>query len=125
MTSLTPSLCQQIVKEAWQKLGAPGKPVTLQVTPEAVTRGLDSSMVMLPPEGHSLERAQAVDKRRRKETTGRERWGSRGSRRVPGSLLRSYVARAGPLCDVKDRYGSGPQQTAPSVHTHTPPTQLH
>ena len=67
MTSLTPSLCQQIVKEAWQKLGAPGKPVTLQVTPEAVTRGLDSSMVMLLPEGHSLERAQAVDKRRRKE----------------------------------------------------------
>lgn len=67
MTSLTPNSCQQIVKEAWQKLGAPGKPVTLQLTPEAVTKVLDSSIVTLPPEGHGLERAQAVDKRRRKE----------------------------------------------------------
>lgn len=89
------------------KAGCPRKASDIQLTPEAATSGLDSSIVMLPPEGHGLRKAQAANKRRITERQQDVPDGeSQGSKRVPGRPLRSCMSRAGPLRDAKDRWWS-------------------
>ena len=70
------------------KAGCPRKASDIQMTPEAATSGLDSSIVTLPPEGHGLGRAQAANKRRITERQQDVAHGeSQGSTSVPGRPL--------------------------------------